>query len=473
MNKINLWLIIAIAIIAGGCSTKNNNRAIGFWEGPHPADSTKKFYFHLIENHDSIDAKGYWTDNKFYNSSFEVDNVSITGDSISFFIPGWNCFYYGKIINRQTIQGGFSCPNEPFDSVNLAKNDGIGKYLIEAKSGCLSPGYQYQYSKPAETNQNIPTAYYSSAGDSAFIHGIIPEIISNKYGRINSFLVIKNDALICEEYFYGYTKDDLHQIESSTKSITSLLVGIAKDQGMIKNLEEPLFAIFPQYAHLAKGDYKNITISHLLSMTSGFSPEYEPYRDYDRIEFSLSRELINKPGSKFTYDGGNTEILGAIIKTKTGDFADAFAEKYLFAPLQINRYDWSVFRQNGYPCMGGSLAMLPRDMAKIGMLVLNNGVYNNQLVVSASWINQSTAIKTKTHIAGDDYGYHWWVIHPESNGKTYKTIWANGFGSQFIYIIPDLDVVIVTTGHNYENDSWAITQGIAQYLHLLDDASIP
>ena len=117
--------------------------------------------------------------------------------------------------------------------------------------------------------------------------------------------------------------------------------------------------------------------------------------------------------------------------------------------------------------MGGSLELRPRDMAKIGLMVINKGNFENRQIVSQQWIEESTSIKTETHIKGDDYGYQWWNINLQSNGFVYQTIWANGLGSQFIYIIPEIDVVIVTTGFNYENDSWAITGGIGKYLYLL------
>lgn len=112
--------------------------------------------------------------------------------------------------------------------------------------------------------------------------------------------------------------------------------------------------------------------------------------------------------------------------------------------------------------------MRPVDMMKIGMMVLNQGRFGSEQVISSDWIRESTSVKTRTNIDGDDYGYQWWDIVLQSGQVKYKTIWANGMGSQFIYIIPELQVIIVTTGYNYENDSWAITQGISKYLHFLD-----
>ena len=119
--------------------------------------------------------------------------------------------------------------------------------------------------------------------------------------------------------------------------------------------------------------------------------------------------------------------------------------------------------------MGGSLQLLPRDFAKIGFLVLKNGELNESRIISEEWIKESTSEKIKTHIDGDNYSYQWWNINLTSDNKNYKVIWANGWGGQFLYIIPQLNVVIATIGYNYEYDSWAITKGIQKYLYLLDN----
>lgn len=462
------FIFLSVLFLSGCSSSKNKNNFSGFWEGPHPENPNKKFYIQFIFNNDSISATGFWTQNNFYNSKFQIDSILQSSDSIRFFIPDWNCFYLGRIAENNLIDGGFSCQGEPFDPVTLIKKNEIKRYITEAKPGSLDDNYKYQYKVPAFSATDIPSSHFHSPNDSLFIYSLIPEIIANMYGRINSFLLVKNGKLICEEYFYGYSAKDLHQIESSTKSITSLLIGIAKDKGMVDDIHEPLYQIFPTYSQLKTGEYPKITIAHLLSMTSGYSNEYEPWKNHNRIDFSLKRKLVEPVGEKFIYDGGNTEILGAVIKSKTGMYADVFANKYLFKPIGIERYDWSVFKQDSFPCLGGSLELLPRDMAKIGWLVLNNGKFGNQQVISKKWIQESTTPKTQTHIPGDDYAFHWWNITLNSGPAKYKTIWANGMGSQFIYIFPELNVVIVTTGHNYENDSWAISDGIRKYIHLLD-----
>ena len=465
-HAISYLTVFCIALTS--CYNQSDKNFLGFWQGPHPENPSKNFYFHVYQTHNQVQAHGYWTENSFYSSQFNIDSVRVNGDNITFFIPDWGCTYKGKFCSNLNISGGFSCIGEPFDSVRLTRNNEVSKYLTEAKAGCNSESYRYIHSIPNDQNDMLIPSNFQSPNDSLFMYSLVPEIIRGDYGRLNSFLVMKNGMLICEEYFFGYTSSDLHQIESSTKSITSLVYGIAHDKKLIDDVQTSIYKIFPEYKHLAQGMYKHITVKHLLTMTAGFDIENDAvFRSDNRIDFALRRKLAHTPGAKFVYDGGSTEILGAIVKKRTGLFVDEFAENYLFNPLGISTYNWEIFKQDGYPSTGGSLWLTPRAMAKIGLMVLNNGVFDGQQVVSQKWIKESTSVQTKTHIEGDNYGYQWWRITLNSSENSYSTIWANGWGSQFIYIVPQLNVVIVTTGYNYENDSWTITNGISKYLYLL------
>lgn len=463
-----LWLSMFLVL---GCTRQNPNADfIGFWEGPHPESEAKKFYIQIENSGDSLAARGYWTHNRFYQESFVVDRVHLDAPAIEFSIPDWGCRYRGIRTDRNNIRGGFDCSGEAFDSVNLVKNQSAITYLIESKPGSTREDFAYRYVKPAKSVDELATARFDSPKDSTFIYSLLSEIIKGKYGRLNAFLLFKDNFLVCEEYFYGYAKEDLHPIESCTKSLTSLLIGIAKDQGLITDLNQPLYQLFPEYPHLTQGDYRSITLANLLTMTSGYAPaEEDLYRSANRLEEALNRDLSATPGTTFQYDGGNTEILGGILKKRTGMFADVFAQKYLFEPLHISSYNWDIHKQDGYPGMAGSLHLRPRDMGKIGLLVLNKGSFSGTQVISENWIEESCSVKTASHIPGDNYSYQWWNLRLSSNGKSYPCIWANGWGSQFIYIFPELRVVIVTTGHNYEENSWLITDGISKHLHLLDN----
>ncbi len=462
---------IALSLILfTACSfIKHDNSLTGFWEGPHPENPDKKFYVQIDNSEDTVNAKGFWAENNFYQSKFEIESLIISQNRITFYVPDWNCTYSGVLANKNRIEGGFACPGEPFDSVRLVKNEWIKNYLIHAKPDCDQPNYQYSYSKPKDLEDGLIPSIPNSKNDSAFLLKLLPEIIRGDYGRINSFLILKNNQLIGEEYFYGYMQNELHQIESCTKSITSLLIGIALDKGFMDHVEQKIYEIFDEIPHLKNENYREITISHLLTMTSGFDVQEEKMSQTgNRFQFALNREIITRPGTQFQYDGGNTEILGEVLKRKTGINPDEFANIYLFEPLNILNYSWDGDDNNDFPLMSGSLSLQPGDMIKIGNMVLNDGKFNHQQIISKEWILESTSEKTKSHIPGDNYSYQWWNLNLESNGKNYPVIWANGWGSQFIFIIPNIDVVIVTTGHNYEYDSWAITDGIRKYLYLLD-----
>ncbi len=455
-------------VIPGILKIYSEKHFTGFWQGPHPEDETKKFYIQVVSEQDSLQAKGYWTERGFYLSEFEVDSLRIVGRNVSFFVHEWGCRYEGILKGKREARGGFSCGEEPFDPVTLVKNDQIRNILIHARPGCQKPGYAYRYRIPDPLQEGSEAPGGLPSGDSLFIYSLLPEIIAGDYGRINSFLVYRHGNLVCEEYFFGYAEDDLHPIESCTKSIASLLIGLAMDQGLIKDLDEPLFSYFPDYPHLKNGPYRELNLRNLLSMTSGFDPmNDELFASDDRIDFALKRPLIDTPGHLFRYDGGNSEILGAVLQAVTGEFADSFARRTLFQPLDIDRYDWDRFKQEDYPSMGGSLHLTPRAMTKIGAMVLQMGSYQGKQVVSEQWIRESTSPRTETHTE-ESYAYHWWNLELGQGPSRYQAIWANGWGGQFIYIIPELETVIVTTGHNYALDSWAISRGINKYIHCLD-----
>jgi CubicO group peptidase (beta-lactamase class C family) len=173
----------------------------------------------------------------------------------------------------------------------------------------------------------------------------------------------------------------------------------------------------------------------------------------DFFQQVLSRRVIATPGTEWNYASANVDLLAGVIFDSTGQHADAFAREALFAPLGITAYDWEYGKRNGYVLMDGSLQLRPRDLAKLGATVAAGGVWDGRQVVSKEWIDEST----RTHMptgqlpALGGYGYLWWTGEmPTSRGAT-PVVVANGQGSQFIMIFPDLDLVVVTTGGNDGN----------------------
>lgn len=181
------------------------------------------------------------------------------------------------------------------------------------------------------------------------------------------------------------------------------------------------------------------------------------YQDEDPISFILGRPLVHKPGSSFTYSGGNTAILGEIIKNATNMEFDTFSEEYLFKPLEVDSSNWTVRYDNGVIEASGSLQLTPRDMLKIGVACLNNGLWNGDRIVSEQWIHKSADEYPGNHginIPGvasgrQGYSYSWWTKEYTHAGKKNTMFDAGGWGGQNIMVLPGQNMLVVFTGGNY------------------------
>ena len=168
-------------------------------------------------------------------------------------------------------------------------------------------------------------------------------------------------------------------------------------------------------------------------------------RSDDWIRFVLEREAVEAPGSTFVYNNGLTMLLGAVIKTTTGLDADQFAKKYLFDPLGITDYSWQKLPDSTIVTAWG-LKLRPRDMAKIGYMMLRDGKWRGKQIVSSSWAKESTSAQTEGDvILGSGYGYQWWRGNTAANSRTIETFFAAGKGGQYIFVCPALELVTVFT----------------------------
>ncbi len=272
--------------------------------------------------------------------------------------------------------------------------------------------------------------------------------------HMNSLLVVRHGWLVYEWVKSATTPDALHNLKSVTKSVTSLLTGIALHTGDLQNLDEPLGYIMPDaFTHGDDRHKRDITIRHLLTMRSGFA--WEEYGSSaiamtaapDWVRFVLDRPLAHRPGVAFNYSTGDTQLLSAALSRLTGMDLLSYADLYLFEPLGITSRAWPADPQ-GNTIGGSELALAPRDMAKIGFLALNRGVWGGNQIVPPAWIAESH--RQHSVIEPDDrgdcadlgYGYLWWLRQQGNVGSAM----AVGFGGQFIYVIPALDIVVVLTG---------------------------
>jgi CubicO group peptidase (beta-lactamase class C family) len=154
----------------------------------------------------------------------------------------------------------------------------------------------------------------------------------------------------------------------------------------------------------------------------------------------------------FDYVSPNATLLAGVIQHATGLQADEYADRYLFGPLGIEEYDWDEGRQRGHPRTDGTLKLRPRDMARIGALVLGRGEWKGRRIVSEAWIEESTAAHT-TDAGHEGYGYAWWSARREVGGRTVRAVFARGAGDQLIVVFPDLDLIVVTTGRNTSDEN--------------------
>jgi CubicO group peptidase (beta-lactamase class C family) len=300
-------------------------------------------------------------------------------------------------------------------------------------------------------------------------------------------LIYKNDKLVFEEYFQGHTyqwdapghygkhvtwnREMPHCIHSDSKSFTSLCIGIAIDKGFIKNVRQSIFDYLPAYRQYKKDGKENITIEHLLTMTSGL--QWEEWKislaskqndqiaiwfyEDGPVHYVLRKPLVAAPGTRFNYSGGDIQLLAEILKNATGMNLDAFSARYIFNPMKISSYDWWLIFPSGEIQAAGGLKLTPRDMVKIGAMMLNKGEWNGNQIVSENWVDKCItpyAGNTNIKIPGEDlgkvgYAYTWWTKSFEYRGKPIRWYSALGWGGQKISILPESDMVIVFTGANY------------------------
>jgi CubicO group peptidase (beta-lactamase class C family) len=298
--------------------------------------------------------------------------------------------------------------------------------------------------------------------DATAVARLEERIQEGAYNHVHSCLIVKNGALVYEQYFGGFRREKTHRLYSVTKSVTSALMGIAIDRGYIASVEQPVIYYFPEYAGENWDERKNaITLQHLLSMTSGlqYDENSYPYSDprnshtqmsasRDWMAWALAQPLVSEPGTRFSYSTANSHLFSGIIHKSTGLYANQFAEEYLFGPLGITDYFWMI--GDSYPATGGSnggLKLRPRDMAKLGYVYLNGGRWKGEQVVPEAWVAESFQPRVRAWGTAR-YGYQWWIHRSRVSGEEIEWVAAAGYGGQYIALFPSLDMVVVLTCGN-------------------------
>jgi CubicO group peptidase (beta-lactamase class C family) len=303
--------------------------------------------------------------------------------------------------------------------------------------------------------------------DSASILSMLQEIQKEDL-NIHSVLVVRHGYLVTEVYFPPYTQEIKHPVHSITKIVTSAITGVAIRDGYIKSVRQSVLDFFPEIAMETKDQYlKDITVEHLLTMSAGFNtttlPDfYNKDASFDSAKHILTYDsLLSKPGETFFYDSGLPHLMSAILQKTSGQTLETYAQTDLFEPLGITDYGWQSDPQ-GITTGNSGLILRPRDMAKLGYLYLHNGQWNGKQILPAKWVQASTSKHMETkglmNAAEDDgYGYYWWI-------DSFGGYSAHGFGGQYIFVLPKLDMVVVFTGGLADPDFPAPHQLVETYL---------
>ena len=319
----------------------------------------------------------------------------------------------------------------------------------------------YTYKKPVTLKDGWQTGSILNQNiDTTLIHKAFTQLL-NIENEIHSILLIKNNELVLEEYYKEYTIDKPHDLRSVTKSIVAILLGIALDKNIIEDINDPISKYLKSPIPTKNIDKRKneITIKNLITMSSGLDcddwnkkskgQEDKVYKRKDWLQYTLNLPMINEPGSTSTYCSMGVVLTAEIISQTSALSIDEFAKTYLFDPLAIDNFYWSHTSKKEVIPSAKRVYMTPRDLAKIGQLVLNNGTWKGQRIVSKKWIEEATSPKTK--ITSIDYGYLWWNIPFNHKNTIIHSKIATGNGGQYIMILPSLNLVAIFTGGAYNS----------------------
>jgi CubicO group peptidase (beta-lactamase class C family) len=340
-----------------------------------------------------------------------------------------------------------------------------------------------QYRIPAERGDGWKTAPADSVGvDSQKLSNLTQSLRAWPELGVHAVLIERNGRLVYEEYFDGFdekwgvplgqvsmTAETKHDLRSVTKSVVSALVGIARGEGAIKSLDEPVMNWFPEYPELNTPERRRVTLAHVVSMTSGFEWNEEvPYtdprndeirmtRDAQPLRYALSRPFKHNPGDEFNYNGGLTQVLAAVLERATKTELEVYARTKLFEPLGITDVEW-VGDLAGMPAAASGLRLRARDLAKIGSLFLHGGKWNGRQVIPAEWVELSTRRHFRFRPrAGSDaggefgYSYFWWYNCYQSKEGLIEARTAVGNGQQRIFVLPGLNMVVTIFAGRYND----------------------
>ncbi len=308
----------------------------------------------------------------------------------------------------------------------------------------------------AEVEEDTPWEWQYDTLENQNIDRSIIENIHSTIDQypINAEVIVRNGVIVDEYYKEGYDETSVFTLQSTSKSITSAIFGIAMEKGYIDSVDTPISTYFPSILNDGSEYKSQITVWNLLTHTTGLNVSdtgnWTQWISSDNwVDYVLNSSAISRPGTTFNYFTGNTHLLSAIIQQTTGRTTLDFGKEFLFDPLDIDSVECTTDSQ-GISDGGNGFAMNVYDMAKIGQLYLNEGVWEGEQIIPQQWVYDSTTVQFERSSGSADYGYQWWVRTFGDND--YPAYFAQGHYGQYIFVVPDLELVVIMTSH-YEGST--------------------
>ncbi|TXD85474.1 serine hydrolase [Subsaximicrobium wynnwilliamsii] len=317
----------------------------------------------------------------------------------------------------------------------------------------------YVYHKPKKTEDGLETGSLEDEFKNPEpIIDMVKETIKGKFPDVHSILIYKNNKLVLEEYFYGYDENIPHQLRSATKPFIGGILGIAIDQGFIKSEKDKLLPYFNStYSEIANLDdrKKEITIENFLMYRHGMDCENDNPKSKgneqammaskDWVKYTLDLPMVKESGKSSSYCTGCALTLGSLVEMATSKNIEDFAKENLFNPLGVSNYDWTFEPNQASMTTFSQMYLTPRDLIKLAKLFKDGGKWKDKQIISESWINKTFDMDE------GDYGYLWEHKYFVIDGQKYNSYLASGNGGQKINIWPELDMITVFTGGNYNS----------------------
>jgi CubicO group peptidase (beta-lactamase class C family) len=317
----------------------------------------------------------------------------------------------------------------------------------------------YVHQKPKETSDGLKTGLLKEEFKNPEpIINMVKETIKGKYPDVHSILIYKNNKLVLEEYFYGYDKNTQHQLRSATKPFIGGILGIAVDKGFIKSEKEKLLPYFnsryPETVNLDERK-KEITIENFLMYRHGLdcdndNPDSKGNEELmmqseDWVKYTLDLPMVAESGNKSSYCTGCALTLGSLVEIATNEQIENFAKENLFEPMGISNYNWTFEPNQASMHTFSQMYITPRDLIKLAKLFKDGGKWNGKQIISKGWVDKTFDMDE------GDYGYLWEHKYFVIDGRQFNSYLASGNGGQKINIWPELDMITVFTGGNYNS----------------------